>query len=150
MIPQLDGNGLLPPGVWDCTLGEIQERFCWNDHRKGLWKGLEQFLDDVYRKLPVRFPLWIDGSFCRQKPLPSDIDVVLDVSALDGRAAWQLAIPIRMRNPEFKAQYKIDLWARHPDLPHDLASYFQYVGDKAALELQLQPKDPKGILRVNP
>lgn len=149
MIPQLDGNGLLPPGVWDCTLEEIQERFCWNDHRRELWQGLERFLDHEYRKLPIQFPLWIDGSFCRKKEIPSDIDVVLDVSSFDASIALPVVIPVHLRHDEIKAKYHIDAWPRHPNIPRDLASFFQYVGDKAAAELRLQPTDPKGILRVN-
>lgn len=150
MIPDLDANGMLPPGVWDCSLAEIEVRFCWNDHRRTLWLGLKHFLNEVYRPMGVHFPIWVDGSFCREKQLPSDIDVVLDLAEFDGATAFTAAWKVRAQHDAIKAAYHVDLWVRHPEIPHDLAAFFQYVGDKAAAEFRLQPKDPKGILRVRP
>lgn len=149
MIPPLDGNGLLPPGAWDCTLDDACERFCWNDYRRGLWTGLLAFLDNELRPVGVAVTLWIDGSFVRSKPLPSDIDLVVDLTELaPPELAWRIALPLRLRHDALKAQYHVDVWPRHPDLPNDIARFFQYVGDKAAAELNLEPTDPKGILRV--
>ena len=150
MIPDLDANGMLPPGVWDCSFAEIEGRFCWNDHRRALWLGLKRFLKDVYQPMGVDFPIWIDGSFCRNKQVPSDIDIVLDLAEFDGAAAFTAAWKVRAQHDAIKATYHVDLWVRHPKIPHDVAAFFQYVGDKAAAELRLQPKDPKGILRVFP
>jgi hypothetical protein len=150
MIPQLDGLGLIPPGVWDCTFAEIENAFCWNDHRRALWADLTRFLTDVYAVAAPGMPVWIDGSFTRSKPLPADIDLVIDFSseAIDAVAATMISL--RKRAADYKRDYHLDVWVRHPELPRDLAEFFQYVGDKAAAELSLQPTDPKGILRVSP
>ena len=150
MIPELDDNGLLPPGVWECSLEEISDRFAFNEHRKTLWEGFKHFLNAVRWPHALSTPIWIDGSYCRSKATPSDIDVVLDLSETHSHEAEQVALQIRFRHAEIKARYHVDLWVKHPSLPNDLTKFFQYVGDKAAAELQLQPKDPKGILRVLP
>jgi hypothetical protein len=95
-------------------------------------------------------PIYIDGSFIRQKPEPEDIDLVLDLSSLPTHDAIQMALEIRYRWDEFKRLYNLDVWTRHPSLPHDLVDFFQYAGDKAAAELHLDPKHRKGILRIRP
>lgn len=150
MIPQLDAKGLLPIGVWDCSLEDISDRFAFNDHRRALWDGFRRFLNDARWPHSLVAPIWIDGSYCRSKAMPSDIDVVIDLSDRHPLEVEEAALRLRFRHAEIKARYHVDLWVRHPALPNDLAAFFQYVGDKAAAELQLQPKDPKGILRVLP
>lgn len=149
-IPTFDELGLLPVGVWDCTLDEIAGALCWNEHRRTLLAGFTNFLEDIYRPAALAVPLWIDGSFTRSKLMPEDIDVVIDLGSLEAGSALPEALRWRMRHSEIKARYHVDLWPRHPDLPRDLAAYFQYVGPKAAAELMLDEKHPKGILRMQP
>jgi hypothetical protein len=55
-----------------------------------------------------------------------------------------------MERATLKSRYHVDVGPRHPALPRDLAAFFQYVGDKAAAELQLPRTHPKGILRIVP
>ena len=150
MIPPLDGLGLIPEGIWDCTFAEIENRFCWNDHRRTLWADFKRFIADVYAPCAMGMPVWVDGSFTRSKPLPEDIDLVIDFSSEAINHVVDTMLSLRKRAADFKTNYHVDVWVRHPELPVDLAEFFQYVGDKAASELNLQPKDPKGILRVTP
>lgn len=149
-IPQFDDLGLLPPGVVDATLEEIAEMFCWNDHRRSLWDSFLRFVEVEYRSNKLTFPLWIDGSFVRSKAVPSDIDVVMDLVGVDDRAALLAAYGVRLKHDEIKRSYGVDLWVKHPAIPNDLTSFFQYVGDKCAAEKQIDPKHPKGILRTWP
>lgn len=143
----MDDNGLLPPGVWDCSLSEICERFATTPHRKGLWDGLLQFLEAEVRPLGS-LSVWIDGSFTRAKPFPEDIDVVLDFSAADLAAVAYHILSFRVRHDELKERYHVDVWPRHPAVENDLAAFFQYAGVKCAAELRVDRKHPKGILRV--
>lgn len=149
-IPAQDEFGLLPPGVWDCTLEQIEDRFVTNDHRRSLWEGLQQFLADEYYPSGLGFPIWIDGSFTRGKPLPEDIDIVLDLDGMPPEQAFPVALAWRSRHNEIKTKYHIDLWTKHPLMPVDLAAYFQYAGPKAAAEFKIDSRHPKGILRVKP
>lgn len=121
---------------------------CWNVHRCQLWGGFKRFLHEVYRPIGVSFPIWIDGSFVRQKQKPSDVDVVLDLTALPVQTALPLALSIRQNGDNLKQAYHVDVWPRHPAIPNDITAYFQYVGPKAATELAVSDRDPKGILRV--
>lgn len=148
MIPQLDRHGLIPPGVWDCTLQEIEQRFVFNDHRATLWAGFIDFLRAEGGSIPAGATMLVDGSFCRNKPMPSDIDVVVDLTPIPADVSLQLMMELRFRHDELKNRYHVDLWSQHPLLPHNFIDYFQYIGDKAAIELQLHPKMPKGILKV--
>lgn len=36
-------------------------------------------------------------------------------------------------------------WTRHPVIPNDLVLFFQYLGDKAAAELRMDHKIPRGF-----
>lgn len=150
MIPQFDQHGLLPPGVHDCTLADIENHLCFTDRRAFLFQNLTRFVDVELMPLNLGCPLLIDGSFTRNKPNPDDIDVVLDLEALVGAHAVAIALNVRMRHGEIKAAYNLDVWTRHPSLPLDISLFFQYAGDKAAAELRLPVKHPKGLLRVMP
>ncbi|MCK7581065.1 MAG: hypothetical protein MZV65_39675 [Chromatiales bacterium] len=150
MIPPFDQHGLLPPGTWDCTLEEVHRRFCWNPRRVSLFNGLQRFLNTEFIKLPVQCPIYIDGSFVRNKWLPSDIDIVLELSDIQDVSALGMATLLCIRRESMRRDYNLDIWARHPDLPRDLTAYFQYIGTKAEAELRLPAKHPKGILRIKP
>lgn len=146
-IPEFDERGLLPPGVCDCTLAEIANRFCLNDHRRMLWASFEHFLNAEYRPRGLPPVLWIDGSFSTDKALPSDIDVVTDLyGAPEGVVG--MALGLHLESSRLKASYRVDFWPRHPLIPNDLTQFFQYVGDKRAAQLRIDPHDHKGILRV--
>lgn len=78
-IPDFDGEGVLPAGLHDATLGEIEERFGsfnGSDVRVQLFERLVRFLEAVGRWGNVDEVL-IDGSFATRKERPSDIDIIL-------------------------------------------------------------------------
>lgn len=149
MLPKFDDHGLLPPGEWPSTLDEVRDRFCWNDHRRMLWTGLIEFLRDVYDIEQLGVPVWVDGSFTRSKELPSDIDIVLDCTRSTDAVLGKV-IAVFLNRVEMKRRYHVDVWPRHPKIANDLSQYFQYVGEKAAAELTIDPKHPKGIVKVQP
>lgn len=94
-------------------------------------------------------PLFIDGSYVRNKPVPADVDVVLDLSA----HPWDSMLPavsLFLDRKRLKTEYAVDFWLRHPMMPNDLCAFFEYVGDKAAADLGLAAQWPKGILRIGP
>ncbi|MDP2142756.1 MAG: hypothetical protein Q8J80_01375 [Gallionella sp.] len=148
-IPLLDRHGLLPQGIFDCTFSEIQGVFCQNVHRQNLFSGLIHFLDIEWYPHAISAPILIDGSFVRGKQNPSDIDVVFDMTGHPNQSV-ATAIALWLRHDQLKHLYNVDVWIRHPQIGNDLISFFQYVGDKAAAELHLTPKHPKGILRIQP
>lgn len=89
--------------------------------------------------------------YVRRRDLPKDIDIVLDLQglpAMDNSRALTMALQLRFEHDQLFREYHVDVWARHPLLPVDLAAYFQYAGLSAAAELRIDERHPKGILRI--
>lgn len=81
-IPAFTPQGLLPPGVHECTADEVRSRFGTlqgSDRRPRLFDKLEQFLNDARRSGLVVAAI-IDGSFVTATPDPNDVDLVLLVN----------------------------------------------------------------------
>ncbi|MCG8985865.1 hypothetical protein MI467_03310 [Delftia acidovorans] len=149
-IPEFDQYGMLPVGQHDCSLQEIEERFCWNPHRQMLFDGLKSFLALRWGPLKIDADLWVDGSFTRRKEMPNDIDVVVDISHIPVDKTMP-AVLLHLQNTSNKQNFYVDFWLKHPQLAeNDLVGFFQYTGLKAGAELNLDSKKPKGILRVSP
>src|ERR1039458_6773384 len=77
-IPSLNADGLLPPGIFDCTLAEVRERFGSfqiSDRRRRLFARLEELFAAMQRS-GLFNALLVDGSFVTGKSAPNDIDLV--------------------------------------------------------------------------
>jgi hypothetical protein len=77
-IPALNGDGLLPAGVHDCTLEDIRERFGsfqGNDCRPKLFVRLGDLIASI-RRSGLFEAVLVDGSFVTEKVSPNDIDLV--------------------------------------------------------------------------
>ena len=73
MIPPLDpATGGLPPGDHRATLEEIRKRFGFTPRRRWLLKGLRSPVKAFWAAGIEE--IYIDGSFCTEKPDPGDID----------------------------------------------------------------------------
>jgi hypothetical protein len=78
-IPNLNEQGLLPPGVYDCSLEEIGERFGTfqsTDRRSRLYERLQEYLTQV-RSANLAIAVIVNGSFVTSKADPNDIDLIL-------------------------------------------------------------------------
>ena len=77
-IPALNADGLLPSGVFDCTLAEVRMQFGsfqGSDMRQRLFGRLEELVITMQRS-GLFEGLLLDGSFVTSKAAPNDIDVV--------------------------------------------------------------------------
>ena len=73
MIPAFDAlTGALPPGDHRATLEEIGSRFGFTPRRRWLLKGLRAAVKAFW--LAGIDDIFIDGSFCTEKPDPGDVD----------------------------------------------------------------------------
>lgn len=61
MIPEFDGDGLLPQGIYPATWKEVVQRFGGNERRRRLLMGLSAALS-LLRLAGCR-RIYIDGSF---------------------------------------------------------------------------------------
>jgi hypothetical protein len=73
LIPTFDPEtGALPPGDHQTTLEEIRKRLGSTSRRRWLLKGLRAAVE-AFWKAGIQ-DIYIDGSFCTEKPDPGDVD----------------------------------------------------------------------------
>ena len=87
MIPDFVDIGslwpVLPPGVHDATLDEVEARFGVSRHRSRLVSGFKDAVTILHRA-GCRTIL-LDGSFITAKPSPGDFDVCWDPIGVDSK-----------------------------------------------------------------
>ncbi|MEN6522854.1 MAG: hypothetical protein ABFD14_03930 [Anaerolineaceae bacterium] len=85
MIPEAINIGaswkVLPQGVFDANLEEIESRFATNQIRRHLMKGLCKACKAL-RKAGCKV-VYVDGSFVSEKTFPGDYDVCWDPTGVD-------------------------------------------------------------------
>lgn len=85
MIPVLINiNGawdVLPPGIHDATLSEIENRFATNDKRKRLFDGFKKGVKSLTTAGCSN--IFLDGSFVTAKTEPGDYDACWDTVGVD-------------------------------------------------------------------
>lgn len=145
-IPDFDQYGLLPVGIHQCSIKEVEARFGWNTHRKRLVGLLGNFLLQEVRTKFVQ-PFYVNGSFVTDKEEPNDVDVVLDMRLATDGEKWRALVLMQSRQEQFRQQYCVDFWINLP-AQNEFSDFFQYVGTKTARFKGLNPRHRKGILRV--
>lgn len=87
MIPNwIDIKGVwsvLPPGIFDADLSEVEARFVFNKRREELFDGFVN--GSAALKLAGCAVLYLDGSFVTDKRTPGDYDVCWDPLNVDDR-----------------------------------------------------------------
>lgn len=85
MIPKFIVIGsiweVLPPGIHDATLKEIEQRFAITERRMKLFKGFERGVKSL-KKAGCKVVL-LDGSFISNKTIPGDFDALWDTTDVD-------------------------------------------------------------------
>jgi hypothetical protein len=147
-IPAFDDVGLLPDGVHDCQLAEIQERFTWNERRVAIWAGFLLLLQEL-AAINMLYPLYIDGGFVTDRDDPSDVDLALDLcNGAPVEHQRDALFHFHQRHAAIHQEMRVDYYPNLPGSPHDFRQFFQYVGLRTAMSKRLPPQARKGILRV--
>ncbi len=85
MIPELLDIGatwkVLPPGIHEATLRDIENKFATNAKRKLLYAGLSKGCQAL--KTAGCNHVYLDGSYVTEKTLPGDFDVCWDPTGVD-------------------------------------------------------------------
>lgn len=144
-IPDLNEAGLLPEGIHDCTLTEVEARFGQvqvSDRRVHLFAKLRALVDEE-RQAGLAIALIIDGSFVTDKPEPGDIDLVIVLPA-DYNFALELP-PFRynaISQRRMRQRYRFDVFfVRQGSVEyHEKLNFFQGIREAEAKR--------KGILRL--
>jgi hypothetical protein len=144
--------GLLPPGIHDSTLAEVEERFVWTGRRKELWRNFTNFLDRLRPNNSEFHCVYLDGGFVTQKLEPEDLDAILQPKAAWGTAALEAMSPFFQQGlDEIYKKHKIHLhfWCEGcPGGMSDFRLFFQYVRPQEAAPLGLKDDARKGIVRI--
>lgn len=67
---------ILPPGIWDADINEIERRFAVSDRRRKLFSGLSRSLENLF--LAGSPQIFLDGSYVTDKPMPNDYELCWD------------------------------------------------------------------------
>ena len=85
MIPDFVDIGgpwrVLPPGVHDATLKEVEARFATTDGRKRIFSGFRSGVTALHKAGCQK--VYLDGSFVTEKPFPGDFDACWDPIGVD-------------------------------------------------------------------
>lgn len=149
-IPDCCALGFLPPGFHDCTLDEAAARFGYTPHRRALFAAMLDWLE-CWRAAALQPPIFIDGGFTTIKPEPpKDIDVVVDIRALDFSDERVCAVAgVLLDHDAMLDVHGIEVFAYHPLLvENDFRLWFSYVKPEKRAALALGDDFRKGLLRV--
>lgn len=143
-IPELR-DGVLPPGVHDCTIAEIKARFGVYSLGSSRWefaRKLEEYLTEA-RSTSIVAWVAVDGSFVTDKPDPNDVDVVIALSQ-------ELALDRPVRPFEYNLASRRRVQQRFPFDVLVAAVGSPKLSEHMAFFQTDRDGRPKGILRVRP
>ena len=147
-IPAFDRFGLLPGGIHECTLKEVEVDLAWNDERRRLTALLQEF---IAVELTPRFttvpPVVLDGSYVSQKASPSNINLVLELSDLPDTDQWEGQM-LFQRTADLFRFYQIEMLPGLKGLKQDFVDLLQNLRPQTALEKGLYHGHRKGVLRL--
>ena len=147
-IPAFDRFGLLPGGIHECTLKEVEVDLAWNDERRRLTALLQEF---IAVELTPRFttvpPVVLDGSYVSQKVSPSNINLVLELSDLPDTDQWEGQM-LFQRTADLFRLYQIEMLPGLKGLKQDFVDLLQTLRPQTAFEKGLHHGHRKGVLRL--
>ena len=144
MIPELVDIGaswkVLPFGIHEATLAEVEKRYATNKKREQLFRGLKQACKAL--KAAGCSTIYLDGSFTTEKELPSDYDVCWNPIDTNENKLDPVFLDVSINGrKKQKSKYRGEFFlaSAKADKTHAFIQYFQK--DK---ETGLE----KGILRI--
>jgi hypothetical protein len=147
-IPAFDRFGLLPGGIHECTIKEVEVDLAWNDDRRRLTAQLQEFIAvELEPRFAVVPPVVLDGSYVSKKASPSNINLVLELSNLPDADQWQGQMLFQERAELFRS-YQIDMLPGLKGLQQDFVDLLQTLRPQTAFEKGLHHGHRKGVLRL--
>lgn len=147
-IPTFDRFGLLPGGVHECTIEEVEVNLAWNDERRRLTALLQEFIAvELTPRFTVVPPVVLDGSYVSQKASPSNINLVLELSHLSDEEQWEGQV-LFQRTADLFRLYQIEMLPGLKSLKQDFVDLLQTLRPQTAFEKGLHHGHRKGVLRL--
>ncbi|MCP9891986.1 hypothetical protein KBY57_13120 [Cyanobium sp. Aljojuca 7D2] len=147
-IPSFDRFGLLPGGIHECTIKEVEVDLAWNDERRRLTALLQEFIAiELTPRFTVLPPVLLDGSYVSKKASPNNINLVLELSSLSDEEQWEGQI-LFQRKAELLGCYQIEMLPGLKGLKQDFVDLLQTLRPQTAFEKGLHHGHRKGVLRL--
>ena len=143
MIPDFVDIGspwkVLPPGIHEATMKEIEARFAISGHRKHLFLGLQKGVRALCNA-GCRIIL-LDGSFITEKPTPKDYDACWDPRGVDITKLDPVFLDFSNKRKKQKAHYYGEFFPAYAkaDGVNIFSVYFQ---------IDIHTGKLKGIIRI--
>lgn len=154
-IPDYVTGGILPTGIHDCDLAEIEAVFVYNNKRRNVWNSFMLYLSQLIAIQEVNV-VYVDGSFITDKENftdnnepPNDVDIVLEFADLQTLNLIASQYPDLVNHDQVKQTYNVDLWFWTVGFRNDLREFFQYLRPEEALNRSVPAGTKKGILRIS-
>ena len=145
-IPSFDRFGLLPGGIHECTIKEVEVDLAWNDERRRLTALLQEFIAiELTPRFTVLPPVLLDGSYVSKKASPNNINLVLELSSLSDEEQWEGQI-LFQRKAELLGCYQIEMLPGLKGLKQDFVDLLQTLRPQTAFEKGLHHGHRKGVL----
>lgn len=143
-IPPLTEDGLLPSGIHNATIEEVNEMFGHGGNRHGLMARLREFLAEL-RQWQMMDELLLDGSFVTAEQDPHDIDMVLVFQQHYDMSREVSPYEYNLRSHRMvKKRFGFDLFAVRPNTPR----YMKLI--ELFSQVKSRPDATKGIVRLLP
>jgi hypothetical protein len=143
MLPGLKDIGgpwkVLPPGIHDVTLPEIERAFATTDRRRAMFEGFKRAAKDL--KKAGCSTVYLDGSFVTEKQEPGDFDACWEPAGVDDRRLDPVLLDFTDHRRAQKKRYMGELFP---------APYFAAPGQRFIdfFQNDRYTGKPKGILRI--
>lgn len=137
---------VLPPGVHDASLEEIEVRFATDERREALFRGLQLACQDL-RHAGCRI-LYLDGSYVTGKDPPGDFDACRDPRGVDPAKLNPILLDFSNARKAQKDRYGGELFpsTANADAVHAFVDYFQrdrFTGKQKGI-IRIQLKSQRG------
>ena len=130
---------VLPPGIHDASMEEIEQSFVTSDARRRLFEGFKQGVQ-VLRQAGCK-TVFLDGSYVTEKLVPGDFDVCWDPSGVEHKKLDPVLLDFSLGRKNQKLKYGGEFFPASSlaDGSNTFVEYFQ--NDK-------NTGKKKGILRI--
>lgn len=138
---------VLPPGIHDASIGEVEARFATTPHRIWLFEGFKRAVD-VLAQAGCGM-VYLDGSFITAKPHPGDYDGCWEVDGVDPALLDPVLLDLSPKRMAQKAKYLGELFPIQLPIAPGLLPFFQeekFSGlPKGIVRIALHQAGPKGL-----
>lgn len=116
---------VLPPGVHNAPLEEVERHFASSEHRKRIFAGFKEGVMAL-RKAGCR-KVFLDGSFVTKKPIPGDFDACWDCTGVDNSKLDHVFFDFEDGRKKQKERFRGEFFPVHAlaDGTHPFLDFFQ-------------------------